>query len=177
MTRQNKFGSRELAELVSPAVRAAGLFLEQARIVRSGRYLTARITVDLESGPGGPDSRQLEELTREISAILDDADPFADAYSLEVTTPGAARVLTEPRHYTRAVGRSVRFSLRGGESFTGRILQANDGGVLVRPEEKVKKSNKTIFFDPRVITFQEIEKARVEVELRKSDKSEAEAEG
>jgi ribosome maturation factor RimP len=47
--------------------------------------------------------------SRELSAKLDASDVMGDMpYTLEVSSPGVDRPLTQPRHWQRAVGRLVR---------------------------------------------------------------------
>jgi ribosome maturation factor RimP len=51
-------------------------------------------------------------------------------YTLEVSSPGVDRPLTEPKHWHRATGRLVSFSLNdGGERLTGRVESADGDGV------------------------------------------------
>jgi ribosome maturation factor RimP len=83
-----------------------------------------RVVIDRD---GGIDLDAVAEASRAISDALDSADAFGEsAYTLEVTSPGVDRPLTEPRHWRRNIGRLVEF---GGT--TGRILDATDNGVAV----------------------------------------------
>ncbi len=45
-----------------------------------------------------------ERVSRELSALLDVEDPIAVPYTLEVSSPGADRILRTPAHYRRFVG-------------------------------------------------------------------------
>lgn len=155
-----------LAEQVAPVVEAAGLYLEEARILRAGRHTTVRIVVDLPSGTGGVGADELDSVSRELSASLDQSDPVKGAYELEVSTPGAERKLTTPRHFSRSLGRLVSFRLSAGEAFEARIQAVDDDGVVVTREEKVPKSNKVIVSEPRHVKFEDVVKARVLVEMR-----------
>jgi ribosome maturation factor RimP len=59
------------------------------------------------------------------------------AYTLEVSSPGVDRPLTEPKHWRRAVGRLVTAPLQpqnqgdrpGPATVTGRVTGADDRGV------------------------------------------------
>ncbi|SDM50330.1 ribosome maturation factor RimP [Actinomyces ruminicola] len=93
-----------LRQLLAPVVEEAGLFLEDVRLARASKYTTLRVVVDLPDGPGDLDLDALGEATRAISEAVDDADPVAGQYTLEVSTPGAERELRTPRHFRRAVG-------------------------------------------------------------------------
>jgi ribosome maturation factor RimP len=83
---------------------------------------------------------------------------------LEVSSPGAERPLTQPRHYRRAVGRLVRAQLHQGGELTARIVAADDTGVdLEVPGEKGRRPT------ARRVEYDEIARARVEVEFNRKD--------
>lgn len=90
-------------------------------------------------------------------------------YTLEVTSPGADRPLTELRHYRRAVGRLIKAQLHEGGELVARIIAVDDAGLdLEVPGVKGRKPS------ARRVLFDEIAKARVELEFnRKSDKRDA----
>ena len=44
------------------------------------------------------------QISRSISALLDVADPIAEAYTLEVSSPGIDRPLVRPEDYDRFAG-------------------------------------------------------------------------
>ena len=90
-------------------------------------------------------------------------------YTLEVSTPGAERPLTEHRHYVRATGRLVKFQLAEGGELVARILDVDDEGLdLEVPGVKGRKPT------ARRLAFEEIAKARVEVEFNRKDKEKEE---
>jgi ribosome maturation factor RimP len=90
--------------------------------------------------PAGLDLDVLADATRAVSRALDDVDPIAGAYTLEVSSPGLERRLRTPRHFARAVGESVKIKLtaaagnaRDGERrLEGEIAAADDDGVTLR---------------------------------------------
>ena len=104
----------ELRRSLIPAVEAAGLLLEDVTTAQAGRRTVVRVTVDLPDGPGGVTSDQLADATRAVSEALDRIDPVQGTYTLEVSTPGIERPLTEARHFRRAVGRLVEFETAEG---------------------------------------------------------------
>ncbi|GAA3744149.1 ribosome maturation factor RimP [Streptomyces tremellae] len=160
--------SDRLRGLLEPLVGAEGLDLEEIELSRAGRYRVLRVVVDSDEGV---DLDTVAELTRAISARLDEADPLGDEqYQLEVTSPGAERPLTERRHYERAVGRLARFRLQEGGEVVARILSVDDEGLDTEvPGVKGRKAT------ARRLAFAEIAKARVEVEFNRKDKSTEEA--
>ena len=93
-------------------------------------------------------------------------------YILEVTSPGAERPLTEHRHYRRATGRLVRFTAGDGGELVARILAVDDEGLdLEVPGVKGRKPT------ARRLAFEEIAKARVEIEFNRKDPRDARREG
>ena len=108
----------------------------------SGRVL--RIYIDKPDGVGIDDC---EEFSRAIEPALDEEDPIKEAYTLEVSSPGADRKLVWEREFLYYIGREVDVKLYkaadGKKEFTG-ILAGYDGTfVTVSTDEteiKVKIS-------------------------------------
>lgn len=147
-----------LRAALEPVVAAAGLFLEDAAVAAAGRRKVVRVVVDLPDGPGGVDSDRLSDVSREISGVLDDVDILEGAYTLEVSTPGTDRPLTQPRHFRRALGRLVRVRTSHGREITGRLQEADDGGVVLDVEGRREG-----------LGYGEIARARVEIELNRPE--------
>ncbi|GAA3080440.1 ribosome maturation factor RimP [Streptomyces rectiviolaceus] len=161
--------SERLRELLEPLVSSKELDLEEIEVASVGRKRVLRVVVDSDDGV---DLDQIAEISREISEKLDESDAMGEGeYTLEVGSPGAERPLTEHRHYLRAVGRLVKFQLtEGGDELIARILEVDDEGVdLEVPGVKGRKPT------ARRLAFDEIAKARVEVEFSRKDKKEEEA--
>ncbi len=98
-----------LTALLEPVVGAAGMDLESVRIGAAGRRWLLRVVVDADNGPG---LDEIALVSRSVSAELDASGVMGQAaYTLEVSSPGVDRPLTEPRHWRRAVGRLVRAPL------------------------------------------------------------------
>ena len=154
----------KIRELVAPIVSEAGLFLEDTQFKRAGKYSTLIVTVDLASGPGEVNSQDLEDISRQISAALDAADPIAGAYTLEVSTPGAERELVEERHYSRVEGRMANILLTDGTALQARVCEYRAGeGISVTTYGY--KNKQRVETGERELTFGEIARARIVVEL------------
>ena len=123
-----------LTRVLSPVVSAAGFDLESVRVTTAGLRRVLRMVVDAD---GGPSLDDIAVLSRSLSAELDSSGVMGeDAYTLEVSSPGVDRPLTEPRHWRRARGRLVRVPLTqaapgGPGSVTGRVLEARADGVTL----------------------------------------------
>jgi ribosome maturation factor RimP len=130
--------AEQIVDLLAPAVAAMGMDLEDVRITSAGRRRLLRVVVDSD---GGVTLDDIALVSRELSATLDRAAAMGEApYTLEVSSPGVDRPLTEPKHWRRAAGRLVKASLRaqtrtatGGPAdsltVTGRVTRADSRGV------------------------------------------------
>jgi ribosome maturation factor RimP len=79
--------------------------LESVRVSRAGRRLLLRVVVDADGGVGLDD---IADVSRDVAAVIERDDEMRNApYTLEVSSPGVDRPLTEPKHWRRAAGRLV----------------------------------------------------------------------
>ncbi len=118
-----------LAGLIQPVVAAAGMDLESVRMTVAGRRWLLRVVVDSDHGVSLDDAALV---SREVSATLDATDALGDVpYTLEVSSPGVDRPLTQPRHWRRAAGRLVRVEAGAEGTVLGRVLSADDEGVTM----------------------------------------------
>jgi ribosome maturation factor RimP len=105
--------------------------LESVRVSAAGRRRVLRVIVDSDRGVSLDDAAKV---SRELSAALDRLDVMGDfPYTLEVSSPGVDRPLTEPRHWRRATGRMVKVAV-AEELLTGRIVLADDEAVILDTE-------------------------------------------
>ncbi|MFD5119282.1 ribosome maturation factor RimP [Streptomyces sp. NPDC058385] len=163
--------SERLRSLLEPLVSSQGLDLEEIEVASVGRKRVLRVVVDSDSGA---DLDQVADVSRALSAKLDETDAMGEGeYDLEVGTPGAERPLTEHRHYLRAIDRLVKFQLADGADteLVARILKVDDEGLDL--EVPGVKGRKPI---ARRLTFDDIAKARVQVEFNRKNKNEENAE-
>ena len=95
----------------------------------------------------------MAEVSRVVSAALDDdAVTGNNPFTLEVTSPGVDRPLTQPRHWRRAAGRLVAVS-----GFTGRVVSASDDAVTFDVDG-----------GERVVRYDDLGPGRVQVEFERS---------
>ena len=147
--------ARSLTDLLTPVVEDAGAFLEGVETTRAGRYSTVRVLVDLPDGPGDLDLDALTTVSRAVSAAVDEADPVRGQYTLEVSTPGAERELSTPRHFRRAVGRDVELMVKddGVDAvLTGTVTAADEDSVTLQADGR-----------ERVLALDDVRQARMVV--------------
>lgn len=147
-------------KVVAPAVAQAGLYLEDVVVSRAGARSVVRVTLDLpEDVLGALDLDAVAEVSRAVSDALDGSDVVPGQYTLEVSTPGTSRPLTQERHFKRARGRKVSLALRDGRTLTGRLAEV-EGDELVLTEVPTGQ--------PARVDRGEVATGRVEVELTRA---------
>ena len=124
-----------IADVIRPVVAAAGMDLESVRVTAAGRRRLLRVVVDSDRGVSLDDA---SAVSRELSAALDTVAVMGDfPYTLEVSSPGVDRPLTDHRHWRRAVGRLVQVTVTdsgGARPVSGRITAADTDGVTLDVE-------------------------------------------
>ena len=77
------------------------------------------------------ENQEPEEISRNVSDLLDEADPIEGSYVLEVSSAGADRPLKKPAHFQQFLGAEVDVRLYrpldGRKEYTG-VLKGYDGG-------------------------------------------------
>ena len=160
-------GTQRVRGVVEPAVTAAGLVLEDLELARAGRRTVVRVTIDLaDDVVGSLDLDRLADVAREIGAVLDVAEPVDGEYTLEVSTPGTSRPLTELRHFRRARTRLVRLALRDGRSLLGRLGSVEGATLVLSPVDQA--SGRDVAGDPLPLAPADVASASVEVELSRA---------
>lgn len=126
-----------LAGLLEPVITAAGLELESVRVGRAGRRSMLRVVVDAEQGVSLDD---IALVSRAVAAEVDASAAMGPGpYTLEVSSPGVDRPLTEPRLWRRAAGRLVRAAAAGSaETVEGRVVEAATSGVTLEIEGELR---------------------------------------
>jgi ribosome maturation factor RimP len=121
-----------IADVIRPVAEAAGLDLETIRVTAAGRRRLLRVVVDSDHGVSLDDAAAV---SRQLSAALDEAAVMGEfPYTLEVSSPGVDRPLTDPRHWRRAAGRLVQVTAEDAGAITGRVISADSDGVILDVE-------------------------------------------
>jgi ribosome maturation factor RimP len=114
----------EIVRIIEPSLEAMGY-----RLVRVALTGARRATLQVMAERTDEVAMTVDDcadISRSVSALLDVADPIAEAYTLEVSSPGIDRPLVRPEDYDRFAGFAARIELSkpldGRKRFRGRLL-------------------------------------------------------
>lgn len=165
---------QRLVDLIEPVLARHELELDLLEIIPAGKRTVLRVTVDGDGPEGrGPLIDDIAAAARDLSEELDDTEATgAGAYTLEVSSRGVSRPLTQPRHWRRNRGRLVKVTTGEG-TFLARITDSDDAGVdlLIEPEDPRPGKGTAV---ERRCDYTDITKARVQVEMKRQDEDEEE---
>ena len=132
---------RELAE---PIADSLGCWVWDVEFVKEGTRKILRITIDSEEGI---DINVCEQMHRAIDVVLDEVDPIAEAYYLEISSPGIERELRTEEHITLSIGARVLAKLfaakDGVKSYEGTLKSYSDGKMTITVGENDVVLDKT----------------------------------
>ena len=122
----------QIAAIIEPALVDLGFRL--VRVMVSGKVgKTIQIMAERDDGTISIDD--CETISKQVSPILDVADPVSAAYRLEVSSPGIDRPLVRPSDFEDWAGYEAKIELRepvdGRRRFKGRLEGYEDREVRV----------------------------------------------
>ena len=131
----------QLTALIEPEARALGFALVRVRLFGAGDDHTLQVMAER------PDTRQLtiddcSALSHRLSDLFDEQDPIADAYRLEVSSPGIDRPLTRLQDFRDWAGHEARITLTekrdGRKQFKGDLGDVTGDSVTVVTADGVR---------------------------------------
>ena len=150
----------QISELVTPTVSDLGFYLEDVHIATPGSH---RIVTCIVDGDASLNLDQVTSVSRVISELLDEAAFMGETpFTLEVTSPGVDRPLTQPRHFAKNVDRLLKIIKLDGSEITGRILSNTDHDVTLTVSVKKETTEQTV-------PLADIKRAVVEIEFNRKD--------
>ena len=150
----------QISELVTPAVSDLGFYLEDVHVATPGSH---RIVTCIVDGDASLNLDQVTSVSRVISELLDEAAFMGETpFTLEVTSPGVDRPLTQPRHFAKNVSRLLKIIKLDGSEVTGRILSNTDKDVTLTVAVKKETIEETV-------SLANIKRAVVEIEFNRKD--------
>lgn len=142
--------NNEIINLLKPSVEALGYGLWGVEYLPQGKHSILRVYIDKADGIGIEDC---EQVSRQVSTLLDVENPIKGHYSLEVSSPGLDRPLFEKAHFEQFVGEAVRLKIsqpvENKRKFFGHIERIENETVVLKvdgesisiPLDNVVKAN------------------------------------
>lgn len=122
----------ELVQLLSPTITDMGYELWGCEYLSQGKHSLLRIYIDKSDGIGIEDCQQV---SKQVSALLDVEDPIPGNYSLEISSPGITRPLFSVEQYQRYIGQAVQVKtfkpVNGKRKFSGIIVSASESTIVL----------------------------------------------
>ncbi|MCR4751078.1 MAG: ribosome maturation factor RimP [Eubacterium sp.] len=123
--------------LIQPVIEENQFELVDVEYVKEAGEWYLRAYIDK---PGGVTVDDCEKVSRAFEARLDEADLIADAYILEVSSPGLDRPLKKEKDYRRAMGKEIELHtykpVDGEKQFFGTLQEFDADSVTIRTEEE-----------------------------------------
>lgn len=121
--------------ILTPILAESGLELVDLEFVKEGVNWYLRVYIDKD---GGVTIDDCERVSRALEARLDEEDPIAQAYILEVSSPGLDRPLKKEADFAKYRGEIIDVKLyqqkNGSKQYQGKLLGL-ENGVLSLEEE------------------------------------------
>ena len=146
---------KEVKELITPIIDERGITLWDIEFKKEGPSYVLRIYLDKDGGIGINDC---EEVSRALSAVLDERDPIPQAYMLEVSSAGLDRIIKYDFHFEKCMGKNVDVklfaTLDGVKEFTAKLIgfdgenvtMEKDGSEITLPFNKISSLRLTVEF-------------------------------
>ncbi|MBR2636089.1 MAG: ribosome maturation factor RimP [Oscillospiraceae bacterium] len=138
-----------VTDLVKPITDRMGLTLWDVRFEKEGSIWFLRVFIDKEAGV---DITDCENVSRELSPILDEVDPIVQSYTLEVSSPGIGRDLRKKEHFEAFLGADIHVRLirpvEGERDFVGTLTAFEEDAVTLLLDEDLEMTvlmNETSF--------------------------------
>ena len=141
--------------LYTQEVEALGYKLYHMEYVNESGINILRFYIDHENGISLEDC---EKVSRRLSEVLDEKDPIAEDYTMEVSSPGIFRTLFTRAHMEEAIGEKVMVKTKkpvdGAKKFVGTLKEVHDQGIVILKEKSELE-----------ITFENLKSINIEVDL------------
>ncbi|MCK5893298.1 MAG: ribosome maturation factor RimP [Endozoicomonadaceae bacterium] len=125
-----------LHELIEPVVKGQNCSFWGVEFLMQGHHSLLRVYIDAEQGVTVDDCTKV---SRQLSAVMDVADPIREEYTLEVSSPGLDRPLFTLAQYEGHTGQIVNIQLRlpfeGRRKFKGVIKGVEGEEIVLMCEE------------------------------------------
>ena len=130
--------------LLTPIVERFGVSIYDVEYVKEGSDWYLRAYIDK---PEGVNIQDCENVSRALSDALDAEDFIADAYILEVSSPGLGRPLKKDKHLEKSIGEEVELKLYKAvdkqKEFSGILIGFDADVITLEIEEQERTFNRS----------------------------------
>lgn len=114
-----------------------GVYIYETEYKKEGSEYFLRLFIDKE---GGVTIEDCENVSREISPLLDNLTFIKEAYIFEVSSPGIDRVLSRDWHFEKVMGEEIEIKLfaplDGKKEYSGILKGYSDGIITIETDGK-----------------------------------------
>lgn len=122
-------------KILEPIVQQHGVRIYDVEYVKEGKDYYLRCYIDKD---GGVNIQDCENVSRALSAKLDEEDYISDAYILEVSSPGLGRQLKKDSHLEYSMGEDVDIKLfeaiDGSKEYTGKLMAFDKESITIEAD-------------------------------------------
>lgn len=126
-----------LEKLATDVCERHGVYIYNTEYKKEGSEYFLRLFIDKD---GGVTIEDCENVSREISPLLDDLTFIKEAYIFEVSSPGIDRALTRDWHFEKVMGEEIEIKLfaplDGKKEISGVLTDYSDGVITVSENDK-----------------------------------------
>jgi ribosome maturation factor RimP len=151
----------KIRELAQSAITDPSLFLVE--VIFSGKQGPTKKVLIIVDGDNGVTIDHCANISRTVSAAMDEMNLVDDKYMLEVSTPGLDHPLKLKRQYRKNIGRSLKVHLNDKSIVQGKMTVADDEKIVI--DQEIKEGKK-IVLRTREIMYSQIERAFVLVSFK-----------
>ena len=154
----------QITELLQPYLEDDRIFIVEVKTTEGKTRQNITILLDTDEGI------KIEEcasVSRRFAHFVETNELVAEAYNLEVSSPGIDQPLTLKRQYVKNIGRNLKVNLTGGGEKVGTLENVTDSGIVLKEEVKKTRSKKIV--EPvadTLIPFETIQQAKVQISFK-----------
>lgn len=136
-------------------------FIVEVQLIENGSKAQLKILIDADQGI------KIETcalIIRQVGEEIEAKELLADAYVLEVSSPGVDYPLNSKRQYLKNIGRKLKVTLTDGKEIEGELLSVGPSEIklkVVKKEKGKKATEEEVEF-----TLEEIKKSIVLVSFK-----------
>ncbi|MCY1568887.1 ribosome maturation factor RimP [Staphylococcus pettenkoferi] len=132
--------AEKVEPLIQPVLEELNFELVDIEFTKEGKDHFLRVSIDK---PGGVDLNDCTVASEKISEVMDEEDPIAQAYYLDVSSPGAERPIKKEQDFQNAVDQPIYVSLyapiEGEKEWLGILEAVEKDTITMQVKEKAKK--------------------------------------